>query len=107
MVVNVFVFGLLCVFIFNFLQSRGYWQRYVQPVMDFGYNVTDTYIYDLDPMFGNVQPEDMPEDNSEAADFDFDPASADATEDAAGEGDVDEQEDGAETGPESTDKKEL
>lgn len=107
MVLNVFVFGLLCVFIFNFLQSRGYWQRYVQPVMDFGYNVTDTYIYDLDPMFGNVQPEDMPEDNSEAADFDFDPASVDATEDAVGEGDVDEQEDGAETGPESTDKKEL
>jgi len=31
---NVFVLGLLCVFIFNFLVSRGYWQRYIQPTLD-------------------------------------------------------------------------
>mmetsp|Transcript_24983 Transcript_24983/g.34753 ORF Transcript_24983/g.34753 Transcript_24983/m.34753 type:complete len:743 (+) Transcript_24983:119-2347(+) len=51
MVLNAFVLALLCVFIFNFLHSRGYWQDYVQPVVDFTYNTTCTYIYDLDPIF--------------------------------------------------------
>lgn len=32
---NALVLGLLCVFIFNFLQSRGYWQKYIQPGTDF------------------------------------------------------------------------
>jgi hypothetical protein len=32
---NALVLGLLCVFIFNFLVSRGYWQRYIQPCTDF------------------------------------------------------------------------
>jgi len=32
---NALVLGLLCVFIFNFLHSRGYWQKYVQPGTDF------------------------------------------------------------------------
>mmetsp|Transcript_19002 Transcript_19002/g.30925 ORF Transcript_19002/g.30925 Transcript_19002/m.30925 type:complete len:743 (-) Transcript_19002:252-2480(-) len=51
MVLNAFVFALLCVFIFNFLHSRGYWQDYVQPVIDTTYNATCTYVYDLEPFF--------------------------------------------------------
>lgn len=34
LLLNLFVLGLLCVFIFNFMWSRGYWQRFVQPTVD-------------------------------------------------------------------------
>lgn len=51
LVINGIVFALLLVFSFNFLHSRGYWQDYVQPVVDFSYNTTCTYVYDLDPLF--------------------------------------------------------
>jgi hypothetical protein len=59
LVINGIVFALLCVFIFNFLHSRGYWQDYVQPVLDTSYNVVDTYVYDLDKLWA---PPEEPED---------------------------------------------
>mmetsp|Transcript_4265 Transcript_4265/g.6365 ORF Transcript_4265/g.6365 Transcript_4265/m.6365 type:complete len:743 (-) Transcript_4265:67-2295(-) len=51
MVINAIILALLCVFIFNFLHSRGYWQQYIQPVVDISYNATCKYVYDLDPIF--------------------------------------------------------
>ena len=34
LLLNVVVLSLLCVFLFNFLHSRGYWQVYVSPVLE-------------------------------------------------------------------------
>mmetsp|Transcript_200 Transcript_200/g.531 ORF Transcript_200/g.531 Transcript_200/m.531 type:complete len:749 (-) Transcript_200:243-2489(-) len=82
MVINLFVFGLLCVFIFNFLHSRGYWQDYVQPVVDFSYNTTCKYVYDLEPVMNPPEKEDE--------DIDEDPTLTDKDE-AKEEAELDEE----------------
>uniref|UniRef100_A0A7S2TVW4 J domain-containing protein n=1 Tax=Lotharella oceanica TaxID=641309 RepID=A0A7S2TVW4_9EUKA len=74
LVVNAIVFALLCVFIFNFLHSRGYWQDYIQPVIDISYNATCKYVYDLEPIFN--PPEKIDEE------FDFGATSSEYMEDA-------------------------
>lgn len=49
LILNIFVLSLLCIFIFNFLVSRGWWGKYVQPVVDYT-------IDKLHPLWTTVQP---------------------------------------------------
>lgn len=56
---NIVVLGLLCMFIFNYLMSRGYWQKYVWPLTNFiSYHltpVTDLLTPYLTPIFGPLK----------------------------------------------------
>ncbi len=54
LVLNMVVLGLLCVFIFNFLFSRGYWQRYVQPSVDASKNILHPYWEIVEPFVAPV-----------------------------------------------------
>jgi hypothetical protein len=57
LVLNAVVLGLLCVFLFDFLHSRGWWQQYFQPVLDI---VIDT----AQPATDVIKPGVMPVINS-------------------------------------------
>jgi len=99
MVINGIVFALLCVFIFNFLHSRGYWQDYVQPVIDVSYNVTNTYVYDLDSVF--YPPEKEMEDEFEVPEPDVSSEEIE-TDDVADDVDKDMNDIASETETEET-----